>query len=172
MGVLFAAIHVSCGAVRPSQQPGSSEAAFGAPTNPTATPKPAPQPYPNWASVSSWPALTEAQGTEPSVTRFASLGHGGGRYSYSVHVEPQHERAYRELVAEHPFPAGATLWVQLFDAKSGDLGPIYVMHKADTKWDFTQLNAAGLIVKGAVETCRRCHSEAPTDHLFGLPRSH
>ena len=213
MGVLFALVHVSCGAARASQHPGSSQAAYGAPASATATSEPAPQPYPDWSRISSWPALADAAGggaakdgaasggaakdgaasggaakdgaasggaehggaggadTESRASRFASLGHGGGRYSYSVHVEPSRETAYRELVVERPFPADSTLWVQLFDAKSGDRGPIYVMHKSQATWEFAELNADGMIQPIAVEACRRCHAEAPTDHLFGLPRS-
>lgn len=191
-------VHVSCGAARASQHPGSSQAAYGAPASATATSEPAPQPYPDWSRISSWPALADAAGggaakdgaakdgaasggaehggaggadTESRASRFASLGHGGGRYSYSVHVEPSRETAYRELVVERPFPADSTLWVQLFDAKSGDRGPIYVMHKSQATWEFAELNADGMIQPIAVEACRRCHAEAPTDHLFGLPRS-
>lgn len=171
-GVLCAALHVSCGPPAESEHPGSSDAPYGAPASASTPPEPKPQPYPGWPSISAWPSLqAQAGDSETPPTRFASLGHGGGRFTYSVHVDPASVEAYRNLVIDHPFPEDSTLFVRLFDEKSGDPGPIYAMRKAGSKWEFAELSPDGLVVRRDAETCRRCHAEAPTDYLFGLPRS-
>jgi hypothetical protein len=54
----------------------------------------------------------------------------------------------------------------------GTAGPTFVMEKLDDgTWDYLALDETGTVLSDADPTlCQRCHTEAPSGSLFGIPR--
>ncbi|MCA9642886.1 MAG: hypothetical protein KC492_19450 [Myxococcales bacterium] len=131
-------------------------------TPPVAAPK-KPKRLDDWATVSALPELP--LGAE----RPTSLGHGGGRFTYTVHAEATLEASYLHPSRDTVFPIGATFVERLFDAKSGEPEGLFVMRKEAQGWRFDELDNDGFIRTRDAERCRRCHAEARADSVFGAP---
>lgn len=98
-----------------------------------------------------------------------SLGHGGGRFSYSVQASAALHDSYLRPERDTVFPDGAAILERTFDAKSGEAGPLFLMRKAGGSWSFRELDGQGFIQPRDSERCRRCHAEARADSVFGAP---
>jgi len=74
---------------------------------------------------------------------------------------------YISLVADTVFPDGAML--AELSRNAADNG--YVMRKDAGVWSYFELDAGGTVLaSGALPLCVGCHAQAPSDHIFGLPR--
>ncbi len=165
-GGLAAALSlVGCGPNQDAEWAGSSDRPMGAPAAPTPAPPEPPKQLESWASVAGLSPV------ELSAERPLSLGHGGGRYTYSVQAPADVHERYLSPVRDTRFPAGTALLERTFDAKSGEAGPIFVMLRHESGWEFHELDAKGFIQPRDEERCRRCHTEARADSVFGAPSS-
>ncbi len=82
-----------------------------------------------------------------------------------VRVSPESRDAYLSLRPGVTLPDGAVVAALHHD------GPIYLMEKRDGRWTFHILGDDGRPTEhGPLALCARCHAEAQTDMLFGLPR--
>jgi hypothetical protein len=97
----------------------------------------------------------------------------------SQHLAADHEgetlandsaTAYPDLGPARLLPAGAVLVQRLYATGSNVPEVVLAMEKqpGDAAWEFLVLDASGLVTeRGALETCGRCHAEAPHDSVFG-----
>ena len=138
-----------------------SSATKGEQSEAATTAAPAPRRiWPEFARVRSWSPLD----AEP----FLSRGHAG-RYLARVRVNPEAERAYRNLVAGTAFPAG-TVVAKFHEHRDGTPADVFVVERTNQRWRFLVLSAEGELTGSAsVTLCARCHAEAPAAPLFGLP---
>lgn len=128
-----------------------------------ATPaRPAPQPvrWAHWAQLSHWQRLP----AEP----FPSAGHPGAGLA-QAHLPPEWAQAYRQLSVGRPLPPGALVALSLRATADGPPERWLAMERGGAGWRYLQLDREGFITSRDDERCRRCHAEAPTDGLFGLP---
>jgi len=105
----------------------------------------------------------------PSVTSqpFTSRGHVPVQ-SVDVRVNDLARAHYTALVADTVFPNGSVL-AEL--SRSGS-GSGFVMRKDAGNWSYFELDSRGaLLGSSAVAWCAGCHAQAPSDHVFGLPRA-
>jgi hypothetical protein len=96
---------------------------------------------------------------------YVSRGHPPGDARATVRITPAARDAYRDLTPGTEVPVG-TLVAQLQEP-----GPVFVMHKiAPDQWQFLELAADGRpAAEDRSALCQRCHAEAVSDQLFGLP---
>jgi hypothetical protein len=123
----------------------------------------APQRWEHFDDARSWPLAAEP---------FATSAHGATPYVVSVRVAPAFVVAYRELVAGEVWVPGAS--VAAFHAtRSGEPASLYAMTKqSDGSWEYVVAAADGTeTARGPLPLCIRCHTEAPADSLFGVPRA-
>jgi hypothetical protein len=118
-----------------------------------------------------WTRFDEVKAWSPVSTRpFTSRGHGAGRYTVEVVVDAESRALYAALLPGTTLPDGSVLVALHHDPKLGRPGPIYVMEKIGGAWEFLVVTADGKLERrGELELCRRCHAEAVSDHVFGLP---
>jgi len=75
---------------------------------------------------------------------------------------------YLGLVADTRFPDGAVIAELSHDGT----GESYVMRKDSGVWSYFELDPRGTLVTGGAHTwCVECHAQAPSEQLFGLPRT-
>ena len=104
----------------------------------------------------------------PSVTSqsFTSRGHLPLQ-SVDVRVNDVARAHYTALVADTVFPNGSVLAELSRNAN----GNGFVMRKEGGHWSYFELDSRGsLLVSGPAAWCAGCHAQAPSDHVFGLPR--
>lgn len=164
MAACFLALSVfSCAAAPGAEWAGASDAPRGVERKPSASAAEAPRRLSDWEAVAS---LAEVKlGDE----RPLSLGHGGGRYSYAIYAPAELHASYERPVRDTSFPPGALLVERTFDARSGEPGPVFVMRKQASAWEFHEVDPEGFIQPRDEERCRRCHAEARADFVFGAP---
>jgi len=125
----------------------------------------APPPAPTWdayAEVVKWAPVNAAP--------FTSRGHEPQQL-VDVRVSEDSRAAYQDLVTDHVFPDG-TLVAQLPHATGREAGHGYAMRKTAGAWAFFELDPqGGVLASGPDLPCARCHAQAASDHLFGLPRA-
>lgn len=119
-----------------------------------------------------WERFAEVVAWEPvNPEPFVSSGHFGGRLAVNVRVSPEARRPYAELVAGGELPRGSVIAAFHTDARYGRPGPVLAMVKGARDWEYLSLDAEGGIVeRGALPLCLRCHAEGIADQLFGLPK--
>jgi hypothetical protein len=101
---------------------------------------------------------------------FASLGHASVRYTIDVRVDSTARDRYAALLPGTVLPKGTLIAAFHHDPERGQRGPIYVMEKTGSGWEFSIVDADGRVrQRGALELCARCHAEAVADQVFGLP---
>lgn len=124
-------------------------------------------------AAARWTRFDEARGWPAANARpFTSRGHGAGRYSVDVRVDASSRDAYVTLLPGTALADGALLAAFHHDPKRGQPGPIYVMEKLGGAWRFSVVGADGKLERsGELELCQRCHAEAVSDQVFGLPAS-
>jgi hypothetical protein len=119
-----------------------------------------------WArfdEVSSWPAA--------NPTPIPSKGHGSGQYQITVRVQPDALGDYVAHGSRATMPLGTVVAAFHRDARRGQSGPVYVMTRAASGWTYTAYEPSGFAAEhGVLALCERCHLEAPSGGLFGLPR--
>ena len=121
--------------------------------------------WPEFDRVASWPKVNDVP--------FVSKGHAAERYDTDVRVSPDQALRYRDLVDGVRFPVG-TIIAGFPNARlTHSAGPVSVMQKiTQNSWEFLLLRPSGEVVQRArAGLCQRCHAEALTDSLFGLPRA-
>jgi len=115
-----------------------------------------------------WQGYDEVVRT-PLVTSapFASRGHLPEQ-SVEVRANDVARGPYAALVADTVFPEGSLL-AELSPNASGNG---YVMRKSAGAWSYFELDVHGnLLASGTPAHCAGCHSQALSDHVFGLPRT-
>lgn len=111
-----------------------------------------------YAEAQRWPAASAA----PFTTR----GHLPEQ-QVEIRVNEAARAQYAALVTDSVFPDGSQL-AEL--SRSG--GHSYVMRKNGGVWSYFELDAQGArLASGALPLCAGCHAQAPSDRVFGLPRS-
>jgi hypothetical protein len=127
--------------------------------------KPSKAIWKRFAESKSWPTLSRAP--------FVSQGHGFGNYRAVVRANSVARPGYEALQPGCSLPPGSILFETVTDLEGSGQEEHYVMEKApDGGWRFLVLSREGVIESQAnVTLCQRCHAEAPSDHVFGLPRS-
>ncbi|MCC6900336.1 MAG: hypothetical protein IT377_15265 [Polyangiaceae bacterium] len=79
--------------------------------------------------------------------------------------------SYRALRPGLTVPDGALIAAFHTDERTGAAGPVYVMERVGQGWKYSAFDADGRATEhGALALCERCHAEAPSGGLFGLPR--
>ncbi len=88
-----------------------------------------------------------------------------------VRVNPESRDAYIALLPGTTLADGTLIAAFHHDPRRGRPGPVYVMEKSGGAWRFSIVSPEGMVEQsGELELCRRCHAEAVSDHVFGLPR--
>jgi hypothetical protein len=88
--------------------------------------------------------------------------------SVDVRVNDAARVPYATLVADAVFPDGSLL-AELSHSASGNG---YVMRKNAGAWSYFELDPRGTVLaSGALALCASCHAQAPSDGVFGLPRT-
>ena len=115
------------------------------------------------AEVSSWPPVTP----QPYI----SLGHPPGYFLATVRVSPDDRDAYVNLRSGTELGVGAVVAQFQQDPARAEPGPVFVMIKQSADaWQYLIVDTTGRIEhRGESPLCERCHAEAVTDRLFGLP---
>jgi hypothetical protein len=105
----------------------------------------------------------------PAVTPapFTSRGHQPEQ-QVDVRVNDLARESYVGLVTDTLFPDGSLL-AELSHTGSGHG---YVMRKTAGVWSYLELDPQGtLLADGILPLCVGCHGQAPSDSVFGLPRT-
>lgn len=101
---------------------------------------------------------------------FASRGHGAARYTIDVRVDEIARPVYQALLPGTVFADGTVIAAFHHDPEHGRTGPIYVMEKVEGRWRYSIVGSDGRQrQQSSLELCARCHAEAVSDHVFGLP---
>jgi len=103
--------------------------------------------------------------------------HFTGELEAEVRVNPA-AAGYPELARARSLPAGAALLAPHFAPGRAEPVVLLAMVKrppgydtADGDWEYLVLTPAGEAThRGRLPLCKRCHAEAPRDHVFGGPR--
>ena len=123
-----------------------------------------------------WRLAEELAALHRSTTR-ASSGHFTGELDGEV-LANDAARAYPALGPRLALPPGATL-LERHVARSAEATAVYfAMVKRAAgydpdggDWEYLVVDPEGRIEeRGRLPLCRRCHAEAPHDHLFGASR--
>jgi hypothetical protein len=113
--------------------------------------------------VSGWPAANE----KPILSR----GHGTGELTLVVRTDPASRERYLAMQRDVEWPTGTLIAAFHRDKKNGRPGPIYVIERRTNGWAYLAFDAEGRPAEpGTLGLCQRCHEEAPSGALFGLPR--
>ena len=126
------------------------------------------------SSASAPPAATAWEGYAellrlPTVTSgpFASRGHQPEQ-QVDVRANDSARASYGALVTDSVFPDGSLL-AELSHNASGNG---YVMRKRAGVWSYLELDPQGVVLaSGALLLCAGCHAQAPSDRVFGMPRT-
>lgn len=152
---------VACAETANGPLAGASDAWASAPEPTSASSARASAPPTEWDGYAGLLRLPLA-----SPAPFTSRGH--------LPVQPVDVRAndaarasYAALVTDTVFPDGSVLAELPRSHRNG-----YVMRKSAGVWSYFELDAQGtLLAGGAPAHCIGCHAQAPSDHVFGLPRT-
>ena len=120
-----------------------------------------------------WPRLEEVRAWPPLTDRpYESLGHPPGHLLAEVRVSPEARAAYLGLEPASELPVGAVVAQFQHDPVADRPAGVFVMVKQTREqWQFMALDAGGRIRDpDRAQLCRRCHADAASDYLFGLPR--
>ena len=112
----------------------------------------------------SWPTSTEEW--------FIAKGHYGGTFEGRVRISPAALEAYRVHTSGARFEPGSTLIMLHRSRATGKPGPVHVMQKQASGWEYRVLAADGVLEReGQLPPCVRCHAEAASDSVFGPPHA-
>jgi hypothetical protein len=108
---------------------------------------------------------------------FISRGHFAGRWQAEVLANESAAGTYAKLSRSSHFSPGAVLVKKHSEKDSRAPGPIFVMAKHEPgffapggDWEYLVADSDGWIEdRGPLPACARCHAEAVTDWVFGLP---
>jgi hypothetical protein len=133
---------------------------------PLATTSAAPPPPPR-----VWARLAEVRQWEPVAAKpFVSRGHGTGDWKTVVRVSSDLAEEYRRLPGQVSSEPGAVA-AAFHTLPDGTPGPTFVMEKLpDGSWDYLAVDDSGTALSSSDGSlCQRCHTEAPSGALFGIP---
>jgi len=167
---------------------------------PAPSPRPPPDPPGGWISAGHDPAAAPAAPAEiaappeptaapgpweraPELASYtlatprARSQHFGGDLEAEVRINPP-AAAYPRLGPARPLPAGAVLVQAHYRPGTADPLILLAMVKHPPgydpqagDWEYLVVTPTGEAAqRGRLPLCRRCHAEAPYDHVFGGPR--
>jgi hypothetical protein len=143
---------------------GASDAWASAPepTSSAASPPRAPRP-----TRGAWDGYGEVSRLATvSPTPFTSRGHLPEQ-QVDIRVNDVARANYLATVTDSVFPDGS-LVAELSRSANGKG---YVMRKSAGVWSYFELGPQGVLLEGGTRAfCAGCHAQAPSDHVFGLPR--
>ena len=95
-----------------------------------------------------------------------------------MRVDPVAAAAYPRLGPARRLPPGSALVATHYRPGASEAVALLAMVKRPTgydpeagDWEYLILTPAGEATwRGRLPLCRRCHAEAPNDHVFGGPR--
>jgi hypothetical protein len=140
------------------------------------TPVPASAAPPVVAEPSPW-ELAPQLGSFTRATGRARSQHFTGELEAEVRINPL-AAPYPALGPERTLPAGAALVEFHFEEGATEPQTLLAMVKrhagydaAGGDWEYLILTPDGTSThRGPLPLCKRCHADAPHDHLFGGPR--
>jgi hypothetical protein len=147
-------------------RPGVSDQSQVAPRAPQAAAASSSEPWPAAQTIDKMAVIDDRE--------LPSSGHNPPYWSGKVRVNDTLAEAYRTLGPTSTIPEGSIALEQHHEANGGNEA-VYAMQKRaagfDTQggdWEYLVLDPGGQIrTRGALPFCSRCHSDAPSDHLFG-----
>ena len=88
-----------------------------------------------------------------------------------VRVSAAARDAYLRLTPGVRLPMGTVVAQFQYSQPNNNLVQVFAIQKlADARWQFSVVQPDGrLVEEGNLRLCLRCHAEAVSDHLFGLP---
>ncbi|WP_437878052.1 hypothetical protein [Sorangium sp. So ce513] len=141
------------------------------PAAPTAAPaaQPAPEPV-------AWELAAQLASFKPATVRARSQ-HFTGELEAEVKINAA-AAPYPALGPDRVLPPGATLVALHYPAGSSEPVTLLAMVKRPAgydpdggDWEYAIVTPQGTSThRGALPLCKRCHADAPHDHLFGGPR--
>jgi hypothetical protein len=161
----------ACGACGPRppalQNPGASSVNI-------ATAARAQQPVPTTSA--HWEGMAALSGMQTAGPAFSSRGHFVDGRPATVLVNAAAAAPYLARHPEGRFPAGAVL-VERLAAGRTERGALLAMIKrapgsfeAGGDWEYLVAQSDGAVEdRGSLVLCARCHAEAPSDWVFGVP---
>lgn len=115
----------------------------------------APEPWPSFGDLARYRAV----GAFPSE-------HRGARTFARVTVNDAAAPYADGCVTLVP---GAVVVSSLSDSPDGVASEHYVMERKANGWGYFVVGPEGTVRRGESERCARCHAEAPSDEVFGVP---
>jgi len=89
----------------------------------------------------------------------------------TVRVQPDALEEYVAHGSRASLPPGTIIAAFHRDSRRGQPGPVYVMTRTTAGWTYGAYEPSGFAAEhGVLGLCERCHLEAPSGGLFGLPR--
>ncbi|WP_437592748.1 hypothetical protein [Sorangium sp. So ce1000] len=128
------------------------------------------------AEPSAWELAGQLASFQPVVGR-ARSEHFTGEMEAEVRINAA-AAPYPQLGPDRVLPPGAAVVELHYRAGSSDPATLLAMVKRPAgydpdggNWEYLVLTPEGTSIhRGALPLCKRCHAEAPHDHLFGGPR--
>jgi hypothetical protein len=128
-------------------------------------------------AATKWDGFADLGTYRSAGKPFLSRGHFAGRWIAEVLVTPTASDTYAGLTRSSHFATGAVLAKKHTEKDSHAPGPIFVMIKHDPgyfpeggDWEYLVTDPEGWIEdRGAIASCARCHAEATSNWVFGLP---
>lgn len=146
--------------------PGHSERPRGGPTVPAPLAPPPPGPWARWPEVATY---------RIAVARAPSQ-HLAGDHEAEILASPE-AAAYPDLGPAKPLSPGSALVERLYLPGAATPDIVFAMAAptevtpSGAPWEFLVLAPNGTVEeRGPLETCARCHAEAPNDGVFGRAR--
>lgn len=117
-----------------------------------------------------WLEFTNARAWPQAAPPFTATAHHRPGCVLEIRVEPSALAAYQGLAIDSPMPDGARV-VAWRKTPDGQLSGGLELEKRGGAWSARELDAGGSVLQSDTASCLRCHDMAPTDHLFGPPRT-
>jgi hypothetical protein len=160
--VAAAACSPASDALTPS--PGRSSRPPGGPTAAPSTGPEAPVRWERWGELASWRVAIER-----SPSQHLAVDHEADTLTNEAAA------AYPGLGPARRLGVGAVLAQRLYAPGAAAPDVVFVMERRvmtdetnGAGWEYLMLDSQGFITeRGALESCARCHAEAPHDGLFG-----
>ncbi len=161
----------------PPDPPGGWISAGQDPAAETAAPVEPAAPSGSTAAAGPWERTPELASYTPATPRARSQ-HFGGDLEAEVQVNPPAAAIYPRLGPARSLPPGAVLVEPHY--RPGTTDPVILLAMVKHPpgydpqagdWEYLVVTPTGEATqRGRLPLCRRCHAEAPHDHVFGGPR--
>lgn len=114
-----------------------------------------------------WPLIQESQ-QWPVLARYESHGHPLDIRQVALKVSPNARQAYINLTVGAELPLNSVVIQELSGGPHEPPKALLAMSKTPDGWQFHHLTPDGKAA-GSTRLCGRCHAEARSDSLFGMP---